>query len=247
MSNSIIVVIPVYMAILPKLEEFSLDYSIVVMRGRNICFLAPKDLDVSYYLKRYPEIPIEYFESFHFTSISDYNRLLLGIELYQRFLSNEFLLILQPDAIVLRDELDAWIALPFDYVGAPWPRGYELFVNLDNFSGNRGKRVNVTVGNGGFSLRRIRKTLALFAEFPEALNMFRQSGSSEDLFFSVMGSLSRDFVIPNEMTASRFSLELEPSYYVAINDGQLPMGAHAWWKYEPEFWRAQIPGIPTIL
>ena len=246
MSSSVIVVIPVYMAILPKLEEFSLDYSITVLRGRNLCFLASKDLDISYYQKRYPEIAIEYFEPVHFASISDYNRLLLGVELYQRFLGKEFLLILQPDAIVLRDELDAWIARHFDYVGAPWPRGYELFVNLDNFSGNRGKRVNVTVGNGGFSLRRIRKTLALFAEFPEALNMFRQSGSSEDLFFSVMGSLSRDFIIPNEMTASRFSLELEPSYYHAINDGQLPMGAHAWWKYDPEFWCAQIPGAASV-
>ena len=247
MSNSIIVVIPVYMAILPKLEEFSLDYSITVLRGRNLCFLASKDLDISYYQKRYPEIAIEYFEPVHFASISDYNRLLLGVELYQRFLGKEFLLILQPDAIVLRDELDAWIARHFDYVGAPWPRGYELFVNLDNFSGNRGKRVNVTVGNGGFSLRRIRKTLALFAEFPEALNMFRQSGSSEDLFFSVMGSLSRNFIIPNEMTASRFSLELQPSYYYAINDGQLPMGAHSWWKYELDFWRDQIPGVSAIL
>ena len=246
MSKSIIVAIPVYMAVLPKLEEYSLDYSVGVLRGRNLCFLASKDLDLSYYQERYPGIAIEYFEPVHFASISDYNRLLLGVELYQRFLSNEFLLILQPDAIVLRDELDAWTALPFDYVGAPWPKGYELFVNLDNFSGNRGKRVNVRVGNGGFSLRRIRKALALFEEFPDALNVFRQSGSSEDLFFSVMGSLSRDFIIPNEMTASRFSLELEPTHYHAINDGQLPMGAHAWWKYEPEFWRTQIPGMSSI-
>ena len=247
MSNSVIVAIPVYMASLPKMEEFSLDYSIAILRGRNICFLAPKDLDIRYYRKRFPAIPMVFFESFHFASISDYNRLLLGVELYQRFLGEEFLLILQPDAIILRDELDVWTTLPFDYVGAPWPKGYELFVNLDKFSGDRGKLVKVTVGNGGLSLRRIRKTLALFAEFPDALKVFQQSGSSEDLFFSVMGSLSRNFIIPNEMTASRFSLELQPSYYYAINDGQLPMGAHSWWKYELDFWRDQIPGVSAIL
>jgi len=243
MPNNVIVAIPIYKASLSKLEEFSIDHSVAILHVRDICFLAPKDLDIIYYRKRYPGIPIEYFESFHFASTLDYNRLLLGVELYQRFSGKEFLLILQPDAIVLRDELDAWIALPFDYVGAPWPKGYELIVNLDNFSGDRGKAVKVAVGNGGLSLRRIRKTFALFAEFPEALKVFRQSGSNEDLFFSVMGSLSHDFIIPNEMTASRFSIELEPSYYYTINGGQLPMGAHAWWKHEPEFWRAQISGV----
>jgi hypothetical protein len=57
-------------------------------------------------------------------------------------------------------------------------------------------------------------------------------------------SLSNDFVIPNEITASRFSMELQPSYYYAVNGGHLPMGGHAWWKYEPQFWRPHLPGMP---
>ena len=103
------------------------------------------------------------------------------------------------------------------------------------------------VGNGGLSLRRIKKCLSLLEEFREIVQVFEQTGSSEDLFFSVMGALSGDFVIPNEMTASRFSLELKPSYYFDVNGGKLPMGGHAWWKYEPEFWQTYLRNADLVV
>ncbi len=140
-----------------------------------------------------------------------------------------------------RDELAMWCVQPFDYVGAPWPDGLELFVNLGTFQGDKGRRVRATVGNGGLSLRRIKKCIAILREFPDAIEYFQRSGSSEDLFFSFMGNLSLDFVMPNEITASRFSLELKPSFYYAINGEHLPMGGHAWWKYEMDFWRKVLP------
>jgi hypothetical protein len=157
---------------------------------------------------------------------------------YERFSNYKFILILQTDAIILRDELDFWCAQPFDYVGAPWPDGYEIFVNLGLFEGEYGKRVKVEVGNGGLSLRRVNKCISLLKEFEAAISVFCSSGSSEDLFFSVMASLSNDFVVPNAITASRFSLELSPSFFFHVNGGQMPMGGHAWWRHEPEFWQA---------
>lgn len=246
LPNQVAVVIPVYQPSLTQFEQFSLDQSSAVLRGRFLRFIAPEGLDNAYYLERYPDIPFEFFEPEAFASIPGYNRLLLGRPLHERFASHEFLLILQTDAIVLRDELDYWAAQPFDYIGAPWPNQYELFVNLDRFEGGNGKHMKVSVGNGGLSLRRIAKCMALFDEFPAATEVFRHTGSSEDLFYSVMGALSADFVIPNEMTASRFSMELKPSYYYAVNGGRLPMGAHAWWKYEPQFWRLHVPGMPAV-
>jgi hypothetical protein len=68
-----------------------------------------------------------------------------------------------------------------------------------------------------------------------------QTGSSEDLFFSVMGSLSTKFVLPNEITASLFSMEGRPSFYFQVNGRKLPMGAHAWLKNEPNFWTLHMP------
>lgn len=242
--SKIVVLVPIYKAELDALEDYSLRHSLSGLNTRNIVFIGPEGLDRSRYSELYPDIPFMGFDDSSFSSIPGYNRLLMSSEFYQRFAENEFMLILQTDAIVLRDELDYWCAQPFDYVGAPWPDGVELFVNLDKFVGDKGRRVRAMVGNGGFSLRRIRKCISLLKEFPEALDYFTRSGSSEDLFFSFMGPLSSDFVMPNEITASLFSLELKPSLYFAVNGNRPPMGGHAWWKYEPAFWQALLPG-PT--
>jgi hypothetical protein len=179
-----------------------------------------------------------------FASIVEYNRLLLSPDFYRSYAAYEFILILQTDAVLLRDDLDEWCATPFAYVGAPWPDGVEILVSAGAFTGTNSKKVRVHVGNGGLSLRRVRSCLSLLAEFPEVLEIFIRTGSSEDLYFSIMGGLSHDFVIPNEITASRFALELRPSYYLAVNGGRIPMGGHAWWKYEPECWRAWLPALP---
>jgi len=241
MTSNLIVLIPVYKPRLDDQECFSLNYSLSILaENRKLVFIAPEALDQSFYNQNFPAIPIILFQNSYFDSIEGYNRLLLNPSFYQQFSDYEFLLILQTDAILLRDELDYWCAQPFDYVGAPWPDGYELFVNAGRFEGDNGKQVKVHVGNGGLSLRRIRKTVQLLDEFPEAVNVFSQTGSSEYLFFSVMGSLSNDYIIPNEITASRFSLELKPAMYLKLNGGRLPMGGHAWWKYEPDFWRTLL-------
>lgn len=243
-SSQVIVLVPIYRPHLDALEQFSLDISLSALEGRDIRFIGPSGLDLTLYAERYPSVPFISFDDTSFASISGYNRLLLSQDFYQQFSEYEFMLILQTDAIVLRDELSYWCAQPFDYIGAPWPDGYELFVNLGLFEGAYGKRVKVQVGNGGLSLRRIKKCVSLLEEFDVAITVFSNTGSSEDLFFSVMGALSSDFIMPNEITASRFSLEMKPSYYVAVNGGKLPMGGHAWWKYEPEFWRKLLVDAP---
>lgn len=241
---SVIVVVPIYKTELDALEKYSLDHSLAALSGRDVVFIGPNGLDRTFYRDHYGTIDFVGFEDACFSSIPGYNRLLLSGDFYQRFADHEFMLVLQTDAIVLRDELDYWCARPFDYVGAPWPDGVDLFVNVGRFDGDNGRRVRATVGNGGFSLRRIQKCMALLAEFPEAVEVFTRTGSSEDLFFSLIGTLSANFIIPNEITASRFSLELKPSYYYCVNGGVLPMGGHAWWKYEAAFWEAFLKDCP---
>jgi hypothetical protein len=246
MGASVVVLVPVYQAALNALETYSLDLSMAALKGRDIVFIGPEGLDLAWYEARYGALRYRAYAPASFASIPGYNRLLLSEAFYAGFDDYEFMLICQTDALVLRDELDFWCAQPFDYVGAPWPDGYSLFVNAGPFDGAHGKSVRVSVGNGGLSLRRNRKAIALLAEFAIIVQVFDQTGSSEDLFFSVMGSLSNDYLIPNEVTASRFSMELRPSLYYAANGGQLPMGSHAWWKSEPDFWRAHLPGAPPL-
>lgn len=241
-----IVLVPVYRPTLPALEQYSLDVSLAALAGHPVAFIAPAGLDCRYYRTRYPQAAVVPFDDGFFASIPGYNRMLLDPGFYQRFSDHSHLLILQTDAVVLRDELAAWCATPYDYLGAPWPEGHELFVNLDRFDGERGKRLKVHVGNGGLSLRRIDKCIALLHEFPQAATVFSQSGSNEDLFFAFMGALSTEFILPGEILASRFALELRPAYYLAVNGGHDPMGGHAWWKYEPAFWKARLPPSPLL-
>jgi hypothetical protein len=245
-AQSLAVVIPIYQPALPPLHDYSLERSVRALLGRELFFIAPDGLDVGWYRARYPGIGYEFFEPAFFANIQGYNRLMLGRALYERFSRYEFMLVLQTDAIQLRDDLDEWTAQPFDYIGAPWPGGYEVFVNQDNFAGDKGKRVTVCLGNGGLSLRRIAKCLALQDEFPETVATARRNGSSEDVFYSIMGEVSRGFVLPNEITAAHFSLEIEPGYYYAVNGQHLPSGVHGWWKYDVDFWRPHLPDMPPL-
>ncbi len=246
MKDQVAVLVPIYQPELSALEAYSLDVSLRVLEGRVVFFIAPSGLPRAYYEKRYPGVPFLFFDPLYFASIQGYSRLLLDESFYQRFIDHEFVLILQTDAVLLRDDLDTWAAEPFDYIGAPWPNGHELFVNLGRFEGRFGKRVKAHVGNGGLSLRRTRQCIALLREFKDATSVFTQAGSSEDLFFAFMGLLSKDFVLPGEITASMFSLELDPSYYVHVNGGVLPMGGHAWWKHDRAFWDQLLPAPPLL-
>ncbi len=245
--TNVVVLVPIYQEQLDASEVRALDASLQRLQGREVRFIGPAALAADFYARRYPTVPLDRFASPCFASIEEYNRLLLSPDFYARYAGFAFMLILQTDAIVFRDELDFWCARPFDYVGAPWPKPFELDVQTGRFEGGAGKYVRVLVGNGGLSLRRIAKCRQLLQEFPVEVQVFTQSGSSEDLFFSVMGSLSGDFVIPNEVTASRFAMEGLPSHYFKINGGHLPMGAHAWLKNEPAFWRQAMPDMAALL
>ena len=240
-ARRLAILVPIYQETLSGLEHFSLTHSLAALApGRQVSFIAPDTLNAAFYTTNFPGVPLRRFDPVFFASIQGYNRLLLSPDFYSQFLPYDFMLILQTDALLLRDELDAWTASPYDYVGAPWPEGVEIFVNLDRYAGDFGQTVKARVGNGGLSLRRIKACLALLQEFPQALQYFTLSSSSEDLFFSIMGCLSQAFCLPNEWAAARFSLELGAAKYCAINGALPPMGGHAWWKYDPAFWLAQL-------
>ncbi len=241
LQDRLCILIPVYRAQLTGFEEFSFHHSVPFLAGRYVEFIAPNSLDVGWYLEWCPHARVRRFEDNYFQSVKGYNQLLLDPAFYQCYQPFEYMLILQTDAMLLSGEIAPWLCRGFDYVGAPWPNGVEVFVNAGRFEGEYGKRVRAHVGNGGFSLRRINKCIALLKEFMVLREVFLKSGSSEDLFFSLMGNLSLDFVIPNEITASHFSLELSPAYYLHVNGGIMPLGTHAWWKQDLEFWRSYTP------
>jgi len=235
--NSCAVSIPVYTENITKSERFNISTSLSNLKGFDIYLVAPRSLDITSYQKEFGIVNVIRFPDQCFISIESYSRLMLSKDFYQAFNRFSHVLICQPDAIVLRPELEYWINQPFDYIGAPWPKGYEYTITLDSIHTDMSILSTTFVGNGGLSLRNIKNCLDLFDEFPTVHEEWLKSGHAEDLFFGLVSTLSKKFRIPNLMIAASFSHETEPEYLYKLIGNKLPFGCHAYEKYSPEHWR----------
>ncbi len=227
-NMSCTVLIPVYQESLSLDEERNIRVSLANLEDQNcdIYWLAPEQICRNYYEQVFPGVHWSFHPKQFFRSISDYSRLLLSDGFYEPYYESEHMLILQPDAVVLTRTLDNWLQTPYDYIGAPWPNGWEYGLPIRL----RGKIQTITcrafVGNGGLSLRRPRKIIQLLRNFPEARAAWCDAGNPEDLLISMLATLSPSMTIPTIGTASRFSLELEPDFFCALFDDRPPFGLH---------------------
>ena len=149
-----IVIIPVYKELMSNYEEISFRQCLKILNKYPISIICPHSLNVEYYVhvsKDYNiTLNVNYFDSAYFCNIDGYNRLMLSKFFYKTFLRYEYMLIYQLDAYVFKDELNYWCKQGWDYIGAPW---------FENFGSYETGKNLMTVGNGGFSLR---KTRALY-------------------------------------------------------------------------------------
>jgi glycosyltransferase involved in cell wall biosynthesis len=239
----VIVLIPVYKIQLDDAEVFSIRQSLSKLRpGRRIRFIAPEGIDREFYNSNFPGIQFDLYPPDFFSSIEGYNYLLLSADFYKEYSNYEFILIHQADAILLDDDLDYWCAQEYDYIGAPWPAGLDIKFSQDGRFSADLVTLRAYVGNGGLSLRRTSAILKLLKDYQRELQDYCKYGfkdlvgRNEDVFFSGIGQLSKDFVIPDPVTASLFSTEYPPDYYLQYNGNRPPMGGHAWAKFNPAFW-----------
>jgi hypothetical protein len=63
----------------------------------------------------------------------------------------------------------------------------------------------------------------------------------EDRFWSWKGNLYYpEFKIAPVSEALKFAFEIAPRKCLTLNHGQLPFGAHAWFRYDREFWEPYL-------
>ncbi len=239
-----IVVIPIYKQFATDEETHNLASSLSHLCRYQITWVAPRDLDISFYKLRFGITQHQTFDPKYFASISSYSELLLSKTFYQQFDDYTFTLILQPDAIILRDDLDQWLSLPYDYIGAPWPDGWELELVIPELSQSRLLKSRSFVGNGGLSLRRNASAIRLLDEFPLTRESWVQNKWPEDLFYSLIGEYSQNYNKPNIRVASKFSIELDPDLLMHINGDSLPFGLHAPNKIAAEYWKRALQSNP---
>ena len=156
------IVVPIYKPFesLGQEERISLHQLYRVMRDHEIILIGPVGFDFSLY-KAHAEsfgvgVHVKTFGADFFIGIDGYNKLLLSRQFYRAFLQFEYILIYQTDAYVFKDDLDFWCKQGYDYIGAPWFDGYGYATEGGKFIG---------VGNGGFSLRKVKSYLKVMSTF----------------------------------------------------------------------------------
>lgn len=198
------------------------------------------------------EVPGEYFQS-----VAAYSRLLLSEFFYQSLAAYEWLLIVQVDALLLSDQLEPWLSMPYSYIGAPWFVGLDQPIKPLRPLGG---------GNGGLSLRRVADCLDVLryrgnlyralrhmeritlphqrwrAELRACRSFFAKASSLtgldlfEDLFWSfVAPEINSAFSVAPFSVSAKFAVETEPRFFCDQSD-ILPLGCHGYRRHDPIFW-----------
>jgi hypothetical protein len=258
------IVIPICFSELSQDERLSIESFITYIAGYEFYAVVPHYLRNC--VKNLPdEINYASFSSSHFESTNSYSRLLLTTEFYNAFVEYEFILIAQPDAIVLSDDLKAWCDKGWDYIGAPWAKNFKTHFGIE-FEG---------VGNGGFSLRNVASALRVLntkvspvvdytwnpkprwwcwnrvkkamlfinwcRRFLPKVTVERYLKKhyygAEDIFWGMYAKkLDPSFIVAPVDDALHFAFEADPAGSFEKTGGKLPFGCHAWARYDRNFW-----------
>lgn len=256
-NHKIVIIIPIYKALLPPDEQLSLRQATMILGKYDITAIIPESFDREPVASRFPQIKFESFRDSDFQSLAAYNSLVLDESFYLRFKNYDYMLIYQLDAFVFKDELEEWCGRGYDYIGAPWIPTDEKYLGCSGKLSLRLKRLfrrcdgrhhHMThlygVGNGGFSLRKISKFIELTHHYREKIASELSSGDElypEDLwlFFEPEGKYR--LRKPGWKTALEFAFEQNPEMSYTINGNKLPFGCHAWTNPDyKEFWQKFI-------
>lgn len=184
-------------------DERSFLQAIKIFGGnRDIKVIIPNNIPTDYYDKFKNVVEICQVDSNYLCSFKKYNEFCCKKEFYHIFARYDYMLIYQTDCWVFEDRLDYFMGLGYDYYGAPWPH------------------LGDNVGNGGLSLRKVRKMLEITNEHTYDANI---RFPNEDTWFCLLHKDELNVCDLNN--ACNFSMEIvRPKYINAII--KHPMGLH---------------------
>ncbi|MET0207944.1 MAG: DUF5672 family protein [Burkholderiaceae bacterium] len=255
------IVIPIHLPEPDVLGRVSLSQTLAVLNRYRITFMAPTQLDVSWYENFCRGRADIAFERFEWQGREQFSELMIAPLFYERFLDYEYILICHLDAFVFRDELADWCNKGYDYLpsviyNADWAKGMtaskrKTFV-LRAIRKLTGIAPSEYFGNGGFSLRKVRSfhdvtsRFRLFTAMNRLMRRLRRRGFLEDIF--VMRNfprLSKQFKLAPKSVAQLFGAE-----YVNYPENELPFdrhekaslpfGIHGWIQFRPDYWKPCI-------
>ena len=233
MNPKVAIVIPVYKKLSAHLwnEAALLEQAKKVFKSRTIFLVGPNSLANEFIAdERFNFIP---FKNKFFKDKLTYSKLLCSQKFYQSFTNYDYIQIVQTDCWLFEDQLDEYTSKGFDYIGAPWMK--------NGFEGNPLPEL-WKVGNGGFSLRKVRTFLSVINQientekgtfpvfkhfdrgiigslkqtgFRNNLRHYIKSPPGEDIFWSIYVPLvfsTKGFHVADAKTAAHYSFETLPQY-----------------------------------
>jgi hypothetical protein len=202
-------------------------------------FVGPKIINKSKIAEMFPNSKFFCFDNEYFSSIDNYNVLLLSKVFYESFREYEYIVICQSDAIILRD-LNELIDFDYDYVGAPWEYGYRISkIGNHIFANSRLVKYlphrRIFVGNGGLSIRKVSTFLNLLSlksmdKFIKKNVVLNKNNLNEDILFSYF-LLKERSRIPNRLEANKYFVETLARKIESENG---IFGVHGLEKYNPK-------------
>lgn len=218
--KDLIIVIPVYKKTVSLLESISMNRVSSIFFRHEVCFVFPEGLDISEPLRIIPRASYEPFPAPYFRGFDGYNQLMMSEVFYTRFLDYEYILICQQDTYIFYDALDRYLDLGYDFTGAPIPK-------MDPWESR------FRVGNGGFSLRKVKSVIRLLTKHKEMLRGWRKN---EDHFFSQCAEDFPEEFAPAPLSeALLFSFDTFPMICLELNGHKKPMAVHGWHRGDTSF------------
>ncbi|MGR3809226.1 DUF5672 family protein [Jiulongibacter sp. NS-SX5] len=222
-------------------EKRSLSQLKSILGHYTIQFCGPENLDIQEYQAFFKQ-RIQYisFDKKHFSNVGNYSFLLTTPLFYRKFKMFEYILIYQLDAYVFKDELISWCKKGFDYIGPPWINSSWQNKLIEKHRALPIRLLLNDVGNGGFSLRKVKSHFYLAWLFLPLAAIWPRKWNEDSFWVNVVGRLWPTYKIASTEEALLFGFEENPEYCFNLTNQILPFGCHAWEKYNPQFWEKHI-------
>lgn len=246
------VILPIYTLKLSKIEINSIKNNIKVLKKWDHVIISPKEIsaEIKIFFKDYDfNFRVIEIDKKNFKSVTSYDQMLRKKWFYKLFESYSYILVTQTDVVIFKDELQKWIDLEYDYIGAPW-----IFKNKSG-------ETSYFVGNGGVSLRKIKSFLSSFDSLrllkcpnwylekrgvprlswrfikyifgTNKFSFFRKL--HEDFFWSqLIPSTNKLFKVAPFEKAFEFAMEEFKENKTINCIQQMPFAIHAWEKHAPK-------------
>ncbi|MBP0904517.1 DUF5672 family protein [Mariniflexile gromovii] len=259
--KKVVVVIPIHNDSPSTFELVSFQQCFNVLGKHPIKIIAPYGLSLDKYQEIVPNLDVVFIDKIWQSSIEKYNKLKLSKFFYKLFDNYQYLLTYELDAFVFKDELIHWCNRGYDYIGAPWFVGYETAENKFLGVGNSGFSLRkikamqnaikkVYLKDAAYHTFGKKTIIALKLSvwlnyiriyFGENYTIQYADHINEDVFISeVIAIKIKKFKLAPIDEAISFAFEVKPKDLYQLNQKNLPMGCHGWWKYDFKFWQPFI-------